>query len=597
MPPTWTLPQSPAIWRNPESDFYGDEPLNALEVYTEEKLRAIAAQGFNAIWLRGQLYDLMPESTIFPNLNRANAKERIQNLRELIRRGRESGIGVYLYFSEPLALPADSVFWKENPDCMGEINRESIWEEKQVSLCTSLPKVRKFLDEAIGGVLESLAGLAGVILITASEHPTHCWSRCFVRKLGDGFSDEDTGSVQCPRCASRQPAEIVAELLEIWAKAAGRIDPKPRILAWNWSWSMWYEDPQAQVIERLPKNVELMVDWERGGEKETLGKIIPIDEYTISYAGPSRRCLESLQFARGRGVPVHAKLQIGTTHEIATVPNLPLIEKLHEKLCGLVRYDIAGIMACWNFGCSLTLNSYAVGFFRRNPKKSMDKKWFMEELIRGYFGDVDSQAITRAWADFGTIFDNFPFSITFLYVGPMNYAPAYPLWLEYHDKPMGPSWIEHEPWGDRLEDCFGPFTLEEIIDALDSMAGKWEQALKNYQKALTEKGTDSTQTHRRIEELSCARMIGVHLKSATNIFRFHQWRRGVMEKSNLQPPCTVRMDERAVGIFSSELENVRAALELVESDARLGYHQECHTYMCSADKLREKINMLQSQLD
>ena len=59
---------SPRIWRSSESKFNEDEPLNSVGVYTPEVLQAICDQGFDTIWMRGRLWDLI-RSEIYPELN------------------------------------------------------------------------------------------------------------------------------------------------------------------------------------------------------------------------------------------------------------------------------------------------------------------------------------------------------------------------------------------------------------------------------------------------------------------------------------------------------------------------------------------------
>ena len=46
--------------------------------------------------------------------------------------------------------------------------------------------------------------------------------------------------------------------------------------------------------------------------------------------------------AASQGRPVHAKLQVGTTHEIATVSNLPLIPNLYKKTRRFRELDLGG---------------------------------------------------------------------------------------------------------------------------------------------------------------------------------------------------------------------------------------------------------------
>src|SRR5690606_6238539 len=107
-------------------------------------------------------------------------------------------------------------------------------------------------------------------------------------------------------------------------------------------WSVWYPDPQTPIVAHLPRGVDLLVDWERGGERawpisEGREQSLAVDEYSLAYAGPSERFVGSRD-AAGK-TPVLVKLQIGMRHELATVPNLPLLTALHAKLVGLRRLE------------------------------------------------------------------------------------------------------------------------------------------------------------------------------------------------------------------------------------------------------------------
>ena len=592
----WTAKTSPRIWRAPESSFYGDEPLNALEVYTDSKLQQIAEHGFNSVWLRGRLYDLM-KSSVFAELNRSHAQQRMANLLELINRAKRHGIEVYLFFNEPLALPADDSFWDNHAQVKGEPCRQPEINVDTFSLCTSTPQVKRFFQEAVEDVLHRLPGLGGVILITATEYHSHCWSHRARYSLSDGIVSQNDEPMQCPRCRGREPADVVLDLIQTWLNAASQIEPRPRVVAWNWSWSIWYPDPQGPIIEHLPEGVERLLDWERGGIKRMLGRDILIDEYSMGYAGPSPRCVQSLRLAQGKSTPVLAKLQIGTTHEMATVPNLPLIHKLHDKLSGLYKENVAGVMATWNFGCSLTLNSFAVGLFCKKPKLSLDCQWFLRELAQTYFGSVDYSAVARAWLSFSAAFDHFPFSIKMLYFGPVNDAPAYPLTLEYRNAPMGPSWLAHD-FGDCLDDCLGEFSLDEVTNAFGEMSKHWEKGLTGYCEALssTDPGTQDQIRH-RLEELSCARMIACQLRCALEIFRFHRWRLGVIAAKHLQPPCKVPADKQAVAILKRQIENAKEAQTLTKADTRLGFHQEPQAQFYDPAKIQQAIAVMRREVE
>lgn len=586
----------PRIWRTPRSDFYGDEPLTAPQAYTDEVFAGIRGHGFDGVWLRGKLAKLARTDAL-PELIDAQRGQRLEGMRAIIERGRPHGVGVWLFFNEPLALPRDDPFWQKYPQLQGEpFSHPLVAERTTSSLCTSTPRVKQFMREAIADLFAALPGLAGIILITASEYHTHCWSHVSrTATMEDGYGGRPT-SPSCPRCREREPAEVVGELVTMWRDAAARVSPSPRVLAWNWSWSMWYAEPQAEVIEALPAGVGLMADWERGSARPWRGKEIFIDEYSLGFTGPSTRFLRSRQCARQRGLSMHTKLQLGTTHEIATVPNLPLVASLHGKLTGLTRHEVSGYMGCWNFGCGLTLNTFAFGLYAQDPPAFAAPERFFAELARRYFGLDDAEALSQAWRGFGAAFDNYPFNIPVLYHGPMNYAPAYALSPQFHDREMGPSWLVHDPWGDRLESCLHKFTLDEATAAFTDVARLWREHLPRYLQALLPDGSASEeQNHHRLEEARCATMIAHQLQSNAHIYRFHQWRRREMQRLNLTGPCTLVIDHHARSIIDAEIANTQAAIPLVESDPRMGFHQECQAYLYDVPRMTRKIEAMSAR--
>ena len=594
-PLLWHQSNGLRIWRSPASDFYSDEVDLAPQVYTDAVFAEIAAAGFNAVWLRGKLRMLM-ESTVFPQLNDNGAARRRECLQQIIERGKRHGVDVFLYFNEPLAIAENDPFWRDHPELKGERSRNFDESQDVFAMCTSMPAVRQFMSDAIGSVFKDAVGLGGVILITASEYHTHCWSHHAVRGLNDGVREAATTPLGCERCRDRGPASIVGELVALWRDAAAACALRPRVLCWNWSWSMWYPDPQAEVYAALPDGVEVLLDFERGMQVQRRGRLFDVDEYALSVVGPSERYLKSREVVLRRGLPLHAKLQLGTTHEIATVPNLPLIEQLHGKLVQLTNLETAGLMGTWNFGCSLTLNTAAVKQYIKCPDRYMDRDTFLSELSHDYFGVTDVAITSRAWRQFGEAFEHYPFAINLLYWSIVNEAPAYPLRLQYENKPMGGSWLDHE-YGDCLDTSFpaGLFAID-VADAFDALADKWDDGLKDYEVVLEPACEDVDMCRRRVEELACARMIGVQMRSSANIYRFHAWRQARIASLGLRPPCEVALDDAGRALLRRELEVSRAAVTLCRHDARLGFHQEAQAIFYDADSILRKCEQLEKML-
>jgi hypothetical protein len=296
----------------------------------------------------------------------------------------------------------------------------------------------------------------------------------------------------------------------------------------------------------------------------------------------------SRECAAQKNISVCAKMQIGTTHEIATVPNIPLIPNLFEKLNRIDSLGIEGLMFSWNFGNLPSINTAAIKQYFENADLRGNREYFCMTLAAEYFSSAQPQMIADAWGKFCASFAEFPFSIKMLYFGPGNYAVSYPLLLDYADRPMGPSWIFHNPFGDRLEDCMEPFSADEVCDCVERMSRLWNEGLVLYAKALTD---EHNLCH--VNELSCAKMISCHLDAMKNIFDFHAWRKRKMQAENLTGPCRVVGDVESTAIITTHINTLQKALKLAKSDLRLGYHQEPHEYFYTPESIKIAIDAMQ----
>jgi hypothetical protein len=571
-PPT---PSVLRIWRSPYSNFQKDETLHAAKAYPPARLREIAAAGFTAIWIHALLHDVAP-SRVFPLFGRRSAAH-LAALRAVIRRAARCGLKVYLYMQPPRGLLRSHPFWRRHPEARGAEYVHA--GEEFYALCTSEPKVRDWLRRAAEDLSRALPGLGGAILITASEYVGHCYSKYpYLRSVNPPPGAPPMKPLSCPRCAARHPAEIVAEIIR--AVHAGFRDAAQgaEVIAWNWSWSLYEEDPSPRILASLPPDVRLLIDFERGARKVVLGKERFLDEYSLGYVGPSERFLKTYRAARARGLRVMAKLQIGTTHELATVANLPLIGNLYDKARALRRLKVADFLGCWNFGNMLTANTAAFNRFM-DAASPPPRRRALEAFAAEYFPGCNPARVLRAWLDFARAMERFPFSMGMLYNGPMNYAVARPILPAPLDgKPAGRSWLP-DPRGDVLP-AHG-YDLEEITRGFGELAARWEAAAD-----LLARGLAGCRARTARQELLNARVAGHCFRSTWNLYRAQPIRR------EWRPD---RAPELAP-ILQDECDHLARALPLVAADPRMGFHSECQFRMFTPAAIARKLRRLRRDL-
>ncbi|MHB9025103.1 MAG: hypothetical protein ACYC7E_13180 [Armatimonadota bacterium] len=583
----WTDPTGTRIWRSPAAGTTADDILNSEAYYTDEVLAGIAVEGFTGIWVFCELYNVM-RSTVFPELNRPRAEERLAALQILIDRGRKHGIGIYLYFNEPMGVNIDHPFWTNHPDLKG------VEKWHCYALCTSTPEVQAFFRDALESTFSRLRDLEGVILITGNEGLTHCWSK-HTKRPGDP-------PPPCPRCQEREPADLVLELLKTWAEVSRAQATPFRILAWNWEWILWYPNPQLPIVEPLPAEIELLLGYEMTGTKQWHGRTITVGEYALSFPGPCEQFLLTRQAAAERGIPVHAKIELNNTHEICSVPNIPVLQTIHARFAVMTQQGIAGMMGCWSMSGTFNLNTRALAVFLRDPARYVDEETFLSALAKDYFGCTAPDAVIRAWRQFSAAFTHYPFSVQVLYYGPHNDAPARPLSLHFTGKPIGRSFANDEP-GDDLSRLFSShvdgqtLTLEEVIEGFTMLADEWEDAARLYASSLENNapGITDDQSRHRQEEAGCARMIGVQMRSVVNVYRFFQAQQHAMQSQGLTAPCDIPANEALLGIMREEIANAARALPLVDADRRLGYHRDTGGYKYNGETIRAKIRSMEEE--
>ena len=579
------------IFRSPMAFYYQEELLQINDAYPDNYLLKLAHHGFNGIWLRGILRDLV-KTDIFPELGK-DSEKLLKNLNTLIKRCAKFGIKVYFYFTEPLAFKKDSEFWKKYPHLKGEPHKEFY------ALCTSNKEVKEYLKEGMKYLFKNAKGLGGVILITASEHHTHCYSHVDLRNaLNLGKS-----KISCKKCKKRTPQEVVGEIITLINSGVKSVAPDAKVIAWNWSWSMYEKDPQKGIIEKIPEDVIIMGDFERGGERTIDGFKHVVDEYSLSYVGPSERFRGTAQLARKLGHEIYAKLQIGVTHEIATVPYFPVLYKLAQKFLNLKKEGGTGAMECWNFGNILSRNTELANWFSWKPLPENIDEILTKIAIRD-FGEEAGRSFVKAWEYFSKATDYFPFDIQFVYWGPQNFGGAYPLFLKKKNVHMPVPWLlpkevkynnifsdwlmKRTEFGDRLDDFCKVFGPERVTKNLKLLCKEWRKGVSLIKESLNLVPKELKENAEKEYIVSAA--ILSQFTSTVNFVEFTYLRDKMYEEKNNRKKEMIL--EKLKDIAKDEIKNSLFLKKLASEDNTLGFHGEAFGYMYTPEKIDRKIRIV-----
>jgi hypothetical protein len=511
----------------------GDPLLDpTLDPYPDGLLARLAALGENAVWLHVELGHL----AALPWAPDPHIARRRAALSELVARAAARGMKLFLYLNEPRSLPAGSKVFQQHPGWRG------VREADFHAVCTSAPEVRAALRNAIADLCRVVPDLGGFFTITASENLTNCWSH--------------SQGGQCPRCANRPPAEVIAEVSATVADGIRAAGGKQRYLAWDWGWS---DDWALDVIARLPAEVELLSvsEWnlpiERGGVKSVVG------EYSISSIGPGPRALRHWQAARKRGLRVAAKIQCGNTWELSAVPYLPVLENVTRHASALHEAGVSDILLGWTLGGHPSPNLAAIAEISAGGS--------LDTLAEKRHGPGHAAAMATFWRDCSAAFREFPYHIGCVYHAPLQMGPANPLWpapTGYRACMVGIPYDDLESWR-------SIYPADVFAAQLELVAAGFEAAIKRLRAAV------ESPPPAIAEELRFAEAAAIHFASVAHQSRF------VLARDAKDPAAWSRLCDAEAALA--------VRLHALQSrDSRLGFEASNQYYYIPLDLVEKVIN-------
>jgi hypothetical protein len=457
-------------------------------------------------------------------------------------------------------------------------------------MCTSDPEVREWLTESCRWLFGQVPELAGAFCITASEAQTNCYSHFPTRQ--DVEEHYRNLTELCPRCAERSPEEVVTEVIDCIAKGVHAANPQAKVIAWNWSWEMlWGPEVNDRIVETLPPEAILMCDFERGEHKTLFDRTFFVDEYSLSIIGPSERFRRAMAVTRRRGLPIYAKLQFCCTHELASVPYMPLTGPVFEKFDNMRAEGVRGMLGCWIFGNYPGLiTDLAGGLYFGGTEQG--KEAALRALAARYFGAAAAEEVLAAWEEFAQAWDCYPFYIPLIYDGPMNAGPAFPLFLEPLHKPFPPSWLPSDTPGDNMLNQIPDGEVLWFDRCLAALLEHWAAGLVRFEAAFAEM---ESPTIAQYQEYGLARAVYHQMTTLRNVSRFYVEREFLLRSESVEERRAIL--QRLQGYLRAEADNSQACLPYMEADTRLGWHSEANIYMHTPEAIREKIADCRRQAD
>lgn len=545
------------------------------DYYPDEYLKRLAHYGINGLWIPGLLRLLVASRTI-PELG--PPEHRLDKLKAVVARAARYGIRIYLFCIEPRALPDGHPAVAAHPQIAGA--RTPLGH----LLCASEPLVLDYVRDVMRTLFTEVADLAGVINIFCGERPTTCCWR-----------EEDAG--KCPRCSQRSQADVLSESLSAFVEGIRAAGSQAEFMAWSYFVTRNRDTapiaPLLKVLEKADRDVIWLGNFEHGCEKVSCGKQVTVHEYSLSCTGPSEDFRDLARGAGRSGRTIYAKLQVGTSYELSSVPHIPVPGIAYDKLKVASELGVTGSMLTWIPGGFPSPMLRAAGEAAFDPRDS--RKDFLKRVAAIEWGETACEDVAQAWRIFAETWQRYPFDIEVLYWGPITRAPAYQLHLEREERLAKPyNWgytrkRVPQPWEDRISRWVGPYTPREIHDAFRDMAGRWNTGLDKLRSAR-KTAADEAELDRQI---AVAAAIRLHFLAAANVYEFYALRDGLLKEEAAAHPAMLR---RMQAVARDDIAVANDMKNLLAVEPRLGFESEIFDYSYNRPLLEEKILQVQDML-
>ena len=499
--------------------------------------------GTTGIWISGTLRQFAPF-----NFDKSNSKEYLENVKKLndfVNHYKDQGIDVYLYLNEPRSL-ADS-FFKEHENLRGN----KVYDDSFV-FCFAKEKVISYLYDATKYLVENVPNLKGIMTITMSENPTHCFYK--------------NDAVKCSHCPFNNIYEVPALINNTMMKAIRDAQSKTTLIANLWGWAKYMGFSLKDTmdgIKALDKDIAILCVSEFSKKFIRNHKKNEVIDYSISVIGPSDFSKKILLLAKQLGRKTYAKIQINNSWECSAVPYIPALNLMEKHLNNVKDLGVDGLMLGWSLG------GYPGGFLPIANMLCQKDDYRVEDYYSKIYKE-NSKAAIKAIDIFSKAFKNYPFDVSILYLAPHTLGPAN-LW--YIDEKKRNSTMVCYSYDD-IEKYTYKYGVDGYLTLMNKLLKCWKKGIGLL---------NSVHGNDYYEELKLfAKATFIHLKSAYNTVSFYK------EKHKTQP-CKNIVEE----LLDDELKITQDLYELVLKDSRIGFEMSNHYFYIENNLLLKIVNLLE----
>lgn len=349
-----------------------------------------------------------------------------------------------------------------------------IYSELKCDVHPRDPGAKEYYDASFGAFFRNCPGLKGVIFVGEcfefpSLDPHTCGIRTQLKPKGDTRPSPGW-----------YPCFDYPELLQMVQSVVYPHNPDADIVFWSYNWGWAPKDARLELIRNLPKGITLQVTfdmWQQFADEK--GRTYKIDDYSISFPGPSQVFIDEAEEAKRCGVRLYSMTNTGgRTWDNGVTPYLPVPQQWQKRYEGLRQaheaYGLCGLMENHHFGWLPSfLTLFAKNAYMTNAIPDED---MLRRIAARDFGAEADKALA-AWELFSEGLRSVIAANCDQY-GPYRCGPTYPLLFDQTQAEIEPD-MPSVPWATHAK--FGiwfPMYPENIFEKTDFTMLRYERVQK-----------------------------------------------------------------------------------------------------------------------
>jgi len=366
------------------------------------------------------------------------------------------------------------------------------------------------------------------------------------------------------------PWEVVAEVNNLMAKGAHDANPNAKVIAWTWGWS----DEWAEKVVPLLTEGQILQCTSEEAMKFCIGGVEgQVLDYTMSLCGPGEKAKKMWKVAREYDMQTSAKVQINNTWELASVPYIPVLDKLTKHIEQLKEQGVQHLHVSWTLGGCPSPNL-------RLAEWLMDERGTLKDFLIDWLGENIAEGVFVAQQKLSDAFSHYPFHINTAYYGPQHYSPMAPFFLEktgYRASMVGYPYDDIEWWS-------GIYPEDVYEDEYRQLVEGWREGLSDL---LVYEGLNKELD----EMILMARVVLCQYESAYHHIQFVNRRDTMLGDAAVSSEEKVALQGEMLRIVREEMDTVQTLIDLRLQDSRIGFESSNHYFYTLQDLKEKMINL------